>query len=373
MIDIPVIIQSAEDRIAGQVFAQGRHMARQEEWCAIGTLLRGYDAARAQSPAGRPLAEILASGARSDAVEAGIAAANRGDAAAAQCPLDQLRAEVDALCCDHGLALVLARAHAEVGLAWRGPDRHGDHTPEARAAFHAHFAAAQRLVDRFDACEADAPSLAAMRCTLLEAAPRPAARILDDYADLIELDPEMPAYMRALGRNLLPSGFGTYDMLEDGARRIGAETADVWGAGGYAWVYLDALALDRGAFLTLDDEHFVAGLHDILAMRPGQETANLLAAFTGFSLAPAPDAPAAERRVASAFDWIVRDHLREVHATAWAAAPARTGPIAGRACMSGDAADRGAARALSSLGQLFADDLAAGRRVAVDATGWRTA
>ncbi|WP_188129728.1 hypothetical protein [Roseivivax sediminis] len=372
-IEVPVVTKSDEDRVSGQVFAQGRHLARQQDWAALGELVRGYDSARAQSPGGRPLAEILAAGARSDAVEAGSAAARRGDAAAAQRAVAQLEEEFAALCCDHGVALVVAHAHIDIGLAWHGSTRRADLPPEARAAFHAHFRAAGRLLDRFDACEAEAPSLAAARCALLVAADRPAARVADDFADLIELDPATPGHMRALGRNLLPRWFGDYALLEEGARRTAADTADIWGAGGYVWVYLDAMALDPAAFASVDPALFGEGLHDILGKRPDQEMANLLAAFTGFTLSAGPSAPKTERKIARAFGWIVHDHLRAVHASTWAAAHARSGPIAGRACLSGDIAERGQARALSSLGQLFAADLAAGRVVQVGANGWHSA
>ena len=48
--------------------------------------------------------------------------------------------------------------------------------------------------------------------------------------------------MRAFGEALLPARYGGYDMLDSEARRTAAHTDDIWGAGGYVWVYLDALA-----------------------------------------------------------------------------------------------------------------------------------
>ncbi len=38
-----------------------------------------------------------------------------------------------------------------------------------------------------------------------------------------------------------PAAFGSWEMLERQARRTAERTRDLWGAGGYAWVYIGAL------------------------------------------------------------------------------------------------------------------------------------
>ncbi|ETX29237.1 hypothetical protein [Roseivivax isoporae] len=365
-LEVPVIARTREMAEITRHFEQGRHMARQEEWGALGALIRACDRRRAQSAGGLPVAEILASGARSDVVDAGIAAARRGDADGSLKPLGELEQVLEELCCDHGVALVVALAHVDIGHAWRGEAAWAKVPSTNRAAFHAHFRAARRIVDAHDPFECDAPSLAAVRCALLAADRRPAARVADDYEDLVDLDPTTPRHMRALGTHLLPRWFGSYGALDLEARRTAARTADIWGAGAYAWVYLDALAVDPGASALVDPEFLVAGLYDILERRPEQHVVNMLAAFTGFTLCSGPDAHPAERRVAGAFDWILRDRLLEVHPMVWAAAHARVGTPT-----EGCAAERGKARALSTLAQHFAAELGNGQDVALTPSGWQ--
>ena len=361
-IDVPILTSSAEDRARAQILAQGRHLARQQDWAELGALIRAADSARALTPGGASVAELLAAGAREDAVSAACAAVGRSDADAASRPIADLRDELDALSLDHGVALVVVRAHLDLGTAWlrQAADRR-----IGRAGFHTHFNAARKLLDAFDPVEADAASLAAARCAVLPGTRGAAARVIDDYDDLIDLDPRCARHLSALGRDMMPDRFGSHAALHEAACRSAARTADIWGMGGYVWTCLDAIAADPSCVGALDPALFVEGLHDILATRPDQAVVNRLAALTGFTLACGPDAPPAHRAIATSFCWIVTDHLREVHPRVWAAAPS---PVATAA--PADGPETGAARALSSIGRLFADDLAAGRSVRAGPEGW---
>ena len=138
--------------------------------------------------------------------------------------------------------------------------------------------------------------------------------------------------------------------------------ADLWGAGAYTWVYLDALSVDPGAFDKLDAEYFAEGLHDILERRPDQHTVNMLAAFTGYTLSGMACDPGNRGRIASCFNWIVQDHLREVHPLVWMR------PVSNVSHPQPQPADRdlqkrGRVRALSSLAEHFAPQIRAGNRV----------
>ncbi|KMK67863.1 hypothetical protein [Puniceibacterium sp. IMCC21224] len=320
--------QTTEEIERRRYLAQGQFLARQENWAELGRLIRTFDTRRLTTPGGTPMAELLAEGARADAVGAACDAIILGDAKAAEAPLRQLDDMLSELCEDHGVALVVARAYMEVGLFWRGEEP-GDTMPVAQqAAFQIHFRTAYNILERFDPFELDAPSLAAARCALLVAETQPALRVADDYEDLIDLDPQSPRHMRAMGLHLLPLLYGNHEALELEARRTVARTLDIWGAGAYVWVHLDALSRDPDAFRRLDAEFFAEGLHDIVERRPDQHTVNVLAAFTGYTLAgtPAPNPDAARpqdqarARVARCFDWIARDHLTEVHPLVWAQA-----------------------------------------------------
>ncbi|EPX82224.1 hypothetical protein Salmuc_05481 [Salipiger mucosus DSM 16094] len=264
-------------------------------------------------------------------------------------------------------ALVLATAHLCVARAWAG--RPGAPEPSAlrRDARALHLESADRLLDRFDPLEEDSPMLAALRCHLLERQPRAAARLADDYEDLIDLDPACPDHMRALGRDLAPSRFGSWERLDHEARRTAGRTADVWGTGAYAWVWFDALAADPAGFEHVESEFFAEALHDILECRPDQHTANVIAAYCGLSLSGTAERGSARARIAGCFGWIVADHLREVHPAIWARARPRTGATDPAAALR-----RGRVRALSTLAEHFAPQLARGATVVIDARGVHT-
>ena len=354
---------STEDTTAyNRYFEQGQFLSRQENWGELGKLIRCFDQKRLTTPGGTPISEVLAAGARFDAVQSSIEAVGRFDEPGARAPLNALDDVFEEHCEDHGVAVVVALAHVEIAWAWRG-DRWGGALPTTnKAAFHAHCRAAARIVDRFDAFELDAPSLASARCALLAADPRPDLRVADDFEDLIDLAPGCAHHMRRMGLHLLPAWFGSHRRLEMEARRTAARTEDHWGAGGYTWVYLDALAQDPEAFRLLDAELFVAGMHDILDRQPGQHTANLFAAFAGQSAGGQSDTGSARARVAACFDWLVTDHLREVHPLVWMHSNSVVQHAQPVACARA-IQKRGRVRALSTLAEHFSPQIRAGNRV----------
>ncbi len=367
-IEIASCETTPHDLDCARFFAQGQFLARQEQWQELARLIETFDRQRVTTPGGMPVVELLALGARADAVDAARDAVRRNDVHGAHAPIAAFEEILAVHSGDHGVALVVALAHIDIGWAWRG-EGWTQEVPAARlAAFHAHFRAASQILDRFDAIERDAPALAAARCALLPADLRPSMRVADDYEDLIDLDPQSPRHMRSLGNHLLPRWFGSYEELELQARRTAARTRDIWGAGAYAWVHFDALAIDPGAFRRLDAEFMVEGLHDILARRPNQHVVNLLAAYTGLTLARSNTPDPARARVSGCFDWIVRDHLREVHPLVWAAAMPRFGPAAGDCA---ETTARGRARALSTLGEHFAPEIRRGRKIVFRPEGLR--
>jgi hypothetical protein len=128
--------------------------------------------------------------------------------------------------------------------------------------------------------------------------------------------------MRAMGSHLLPRRFGTYDQLEVQALRNAARTQKTWGAGGYTWVQFDAIALDDEACARVDVEYFLEGLHDIVERRPDQQTINLLAAYCSVTLQNGmgrnPKADIARKQICEAANWLIRDHLTELHPLIWA-------------------------------------------------------
>lgn len=319
-LSLPVKDTSAEEEARTALFEEGLHLARQDAWGILGDRIRTSDAARAMTRGGVPEAELLAEGARSDAITAATRAVRKDDDVTASAIMEDMTLVLDEVPEDHGVAYVIAMAHIDIGWAWRGEGWRQDIPASQRAAFFRHFRDAGQLMDRHDAFELNSPMLAAVRCALLSAETRPRERASDDYEDLIDLAPNAAKYMRALGNHMLPRWFGSHERLDHEARRTMERTADVWGAGAYTWTYLDALTVDQDAFSLLDADLFCAGLRDILDRQNDQHTVNVFAAYTGSALDPTGVNTAARSQISDCFDWIVSEHLEEIHPRVWYAA-----------------------------------------------------
>ncbi|MCK0148948.1 hypothetical protein MWU54_02850 [Marivita sp. S6314] len=311
---------SAEEDARSALFEEGLFLARQDAWTTLGDRICRSDAARKMTPGGVPEAELLAEGARADAVTAATRAVKASDETTAAAILDDMALIFEETPNNHAVAYVIAMAHIDIGWAWRGEGWRQDIPAAHRAAFFRHFKAASDLIDAFDPFELDSPMLASVRCALLSAETRPRTRASDDYEDLIDLAPGAGKYMRALGNHMLPRWFGSHERLEHEAQRTMARTQDIWGAGGYTWTYLDALSVDDGAFGLLDAALFCSGMRDILDRQSDQHTINTFAAYTGSALDPDGINQDARAQIADCFDWIVTDYLREVHPRVWYAA-----------------------------------------------------
>lgn len=351
---------------------QGQKLARQEKWEELSQLVRLADDVRLATPGGEPQAMLLAFGARSDVVAAAEDALHDGqppkpDGIAA---LEEMRADHDG---DYPCALVVALAHVDVALAWRAaaPNAAGeDGTAQARH----HLARARDLLAPHDGVALDAPSLVAAQCALAEARPDTRRTLTEGYEQLIDLAPESPRHMRALGAHMLSFEAETrYPDLEVEARRTAARTQACWGAGGYTWVYLDALARDRQAAAMLDCAFFMDGMQDILTRRPNQHLTNVLAAFCAVTMAPDPDrrmgrAAAVCARLNDCADWILADHLQELHPLIWSQAQLSPGvatPLPSRRAL----VTRGRQTALQVIAERFAEDIADGGTIAFSPSG----
>lgn len=347
---------------AARLRARGRFLARQEDWDQLSLEIRTADNNRALTPGLHSQAAMMCEGARQDITDAIVEGVASGDPLAVQAAVASLEPLFTDLPDCPVIAHIVAMSHVEAARAWRGAAMITDLPPERHDAYTHHMAAAVRLNDRFDPFEHDTPLWALVRCAVLEADPQPHARVADDFEDLIDLDPGNPHHMLDFGNALRPVRFGSWEILDAQARRTAARTADIWGAGGYTWVYLGALVEDQGAFRRLDVELFVEGLHDILARQPSQVMANRMAALIGYRLGGRTDEGSSRRRIADCFGWIVQDHLRELHPVIWAEAPARpTAPINAEI----EIERLGRERAMSTLTEFFTPALDAGRRLAI--------
>lgn len=369
-VEIPLCDPAPEQEARDTFRARGRFLARQDAWDELAREIRAADTGRVMTPGLTPAASLLAEGARADVVGAASNAVARGEPATARAVLAALEVVLEETPDCPALAYVVARAHVDTAQAWRGASLPGQLAPQRRDAHDWHMCAATALVDRFDPFEHDSPLWAGVRCDVLETDPRPSQRVADDYEDYIELSPGNPDALMGLGRDLLPSRFGTWEVLDSHARRVSGLCRDVWGVAGYALVYIGALERDIRALMRMDIELFVEGLHELLARHPDQHMANRLAAFAGLTIVRADMARGDFDRLSDCFGWIVQDHLRELHPMVWAEAPI-PGTATPAELNEADQIKRGKARAITTLAQYYAAPLEAGRRLVFTEDGLR--
>ncbi|MCA0921100.1 hypothetical protein [Pseudooceanicola nanhaiensis] len=380
-LELPSCDETEEERLRAEYTAKGQFLARQDCWADLDVQIRNADASRRATPGGTSLAGLLARGARKDAVQSALTDIANGR------PLR--RGGIDALedlVAEHpgcwGVALVVARAHMDIGWGYLGRPM-GGRAQDARevdsAEFQHHVARAAALLEPYCGLELDSPELAAAACdlALAEAAPgvQSADMLMDTYEDLIDLDPHNPAHPRAMGPLLLPRWFGSYERLDRQARDTAKRTADIWEDGGYAAVWTEALATDPEAAAHVDVALFIEGLHDILDQRPDQHTANRFAAFAALTMAPgaAPgdiSRAARDNRAAihAAAGWILRHHLRELHPIVWADAAlplSDTRPTPSRSAR----ITQGTLLARRAISAQFAREIAAGQRITFSPLG----
>ncbi|SEO33953.1 hypothetical protein SAMN04490248_10436 [Salinihabitans flavidus] len=324
---IPVNDNPREEIECAELRTRGQFLARQDLWEDLGEEVRTSDRMRAITRSGQPKAELLLQGARSDAVSAAEHALLHGSPARDSrfmAGIEALEAMMDEHPEDYGLALMVANTHIDIGWAWRGTGAEDSVAVVNREAFVAHFARAGDILDKFCDQEFDSPALTAARCALLPGLDKAAERVADDFEDLIDFDPRNPRPMRQLGTYMLPRWYGDFQRLELEARRTAARLGDLWGAGGYAWVWFDALLLDPRGYSHIDMDYFLDGMTDILDRKESQHFANLVAAqlYHGWQRVRQP-CPEFGMRVGIAralrnhFEDVVQNNLREVHPMIW--------------------------------------------------------
>jgi hypothetical protein len=370
---LPFLPVSDEEMARATHQDRGQKFARQEMWAELSATIRYADSTRLATPGGETASLLLASGARSDVVLAAEDALHDG-AAPQTDGLSALEEVLEEMPDDYATALIVALAHVDTGWAWRNIVGRDD--PERAAArCAAHIARADAILAPHARRDSDAPSLLAARCALHAACTRRARRLPEQYEALLRLDPDGHRHMRALGRHILPSYAGGLRQLEVEARKATLLTHRQWGAGGYAWVYFDALALNKRALDLLDPAFFIEGLQDIVARKHDQHIVNLLTAFCAITMAPGghdevltPQAEAARAALHDCLDWLLQDHLQELHPLIWSQmllAPGHAPLLPSRRAL----VAKGRQTALRIIAARFAGQIADGSSIAFSQQG----
>ncbi len=320
---LPVIDKTEEQMERDWYLYRGQKLIRQESWTELSVEIQQFDEMRAMTSGGTPISELLTRGARGDIVQPIRQSLEDQDTSPNTDGLSAYQAIADANPKDYGIAMIVAYTHLDAAWVWR----HYSPQPDAkvsRNAQHHHFKIARALLDPFDPKRLNAPALAAAKCAALSTQESPKTSNTKLYETLVSLDPKTAQYLRNFGANLLPRRFGSYEMLNTWALKAVEHTRTLWGTGAYAWVYMDALRQDAGAFGVLDLNLFMEAVIDILERCSDQHTANLFAAFTAVTLvqpAPGRESFSGRRRrlqLNEAADWIIETQLREIHPLVWA-------------------------------------------------------
>ncbi|MBE1284911.1 MAG: hypothetical protein GJ676_16485 [Rhodobacteraceae bacterium] len=372
---MPVLDQSRDDRACRQAQERGQFLARQDRWEDLSQEIRDADAARETTPGGMPIAELLAYGARADVIHAVEHALQDGKSGRERpliegiSMLEELRMEYED---DPFINVIVALAHVDTAWAWRGNGNDAAVPRARRERFAAHFDRAEALMRPLLSEATQSPILASAGCALLAGQKGPLGKAADLYEKLIDLDPQNQRHMRALGNHMLPRWFGSYDELELEARRTASRTQNVWGAGGYTWVCFDAITIDEEACARVDVPFFIDGLQDIIKARPNQEMVNLLAAYCAIALRNGlglnEEADLARLQIAEAANWLIRDHLTELHPMIWAHAADGFDNNA-RITSASRFAARGRADALHVIADMFQDEISRGLHVTFTPNG----
>ncbi len=366
---IPCPDPTAEERARDVHQMRGQKLARLEDWDKLTAEISAADAARLKTPGGMPVAEILAYGARNDVVNAVEHALMNGRPAHDAPLLAGIEALEHVLSEDPknpALASIVALAHVDLGWAWRGTAWKIEVPARNLEAFSAHFDRADSILSDFDATSLDSPLVAAAKCALSASRTLSPRQVAQQFETWIDLDPRNGRAYRAFGAQLLPRWNGSYDQLELEARRTAGRMHDVWGAGAYAWTMFDAISSDTAACALVDLDFFLDGLRDILRHTSDQHTVNLLLAYCANTMGATQtgnnEADYVRAQIAQAADWIVREHLTELHPMLWAHA-ARGFDNALRVRSAERFAASGHSDAMHFLRSVFRRELSSGKHV----------
>ncbi len=329
--DRPTSFDCEEDQEFNWYFARGQKLVRQENWEQLGQEIRQFDDMRAMTTGGTPIACILTKGAREDILAPIEKALRDKDGLPNTSGFadyhEILRDHSD----DHGVAAILAFAHIDAGWAWHDYAPRGDNESFLKT-YRRHFSLAQEILNNFNAFDLGSPILASAQCAVLPGLVNPHLRMVDDYEDLLNLDPTTPRNFYNFGMHLLPKWFGSYDLLDTQARRLIDDLDIIWGNGAYALTYTGALNHDLGAIEKMDTDLFLDSMLDVFERRMDQHTVNYYAAFLSLTLgdhSKRKDTKTLRRKrhkILEAVDYIFDEHLHEIHPLLWYDAAATVDP-----------------------------------------------
>jgi len=370
---LPSLPVSDEEMARATHQDKGQKLARQDRWTELSRRIRYADESRLTTPGGETASLLLAFGARSDVVSAAEDALH-DNAEPSPEGIEALEEVLEEEPGDYACALVVALAHLDIAWAWHSIMF--ESTPEKSLnRAHEHLERAEEILAPYDGVVLDAPSVLAAQCALNATNEKRGRHLAEDYATLIGIDPEGHRHMRAMGRHMVPLLRKSPNVLEIEARRVASQTEDVWQAGGYTWVYLDALTADPQAIELLDADFFIEGMENIIDRKRDQHVINQFAAFCAISMAPLKQDKQLSRRghatreqLHDCLDWLLADYLQELHPLIWSQtllAPGQVSMLPSRRAL----VVKGRQTALRIIAARFASEIADGSSIAFSPQG----
>ena len=286
---ISVPEKSANSEENARLHRAAHALVRQDNWETLGQLIREHDQERRTTTSGKATADVLSAGARqdlSDTIAMGLLPTNENGLASATDGVEMLDQVLIDNSDDYGVALVVAQAHMDLGSVWRGQGWADEVPASDWKKFARHFRRATSILEQFDPIANDSPALAAARCRSLAGQPDAAQRIIADYENLIDLAPHYADSYRQFGQALLPRWYGSYELLEERARKLAKETYDHWGSAAYALTFMDAARDDKEALGLVDVAMMLQGLGDYMRTQKDQAIVNQVISYLVVSLAP---------------------------------------------------------------------------------------
>lgn len=370
---LPSLPVSDEEMARATHQDKGQKLARQDRWQELSRRIRYADDARLTTPGGETASLLLAFGARSDVVSAAEDALYDGADPSPE-GIEALDEVLEEFPGDYACALVVALAHLDIAWAWHSI-RFESAPEKSLQQAHFHLQRAEQLLTPYDAFDLDAPSLLAAQCALNATNEKRGAQLAEDYARLIELDPEGHRHMRALGRHMAQQMRRAPNALEVAARRTASQTEEIWGSGGYTWVYLDALTTEPASLELLDGDFFIEGMEHIINRKRDQHVINQFAAFCAIAMAPMDldrplsfDAEDTREQLHECLDWILADYMQELHPLIWSQtllAPGQVTSLPSRRAL----VVKGRQTALRIIATRFAGEISDGSSIAFSPQG----
>lgn len=289
----------------------------EDEWVEIGDQIAAWEAGLASTQGGIRFHEISVdvalSGLQSLIDEAPHAALT-----------DLKEAEIELACFidtherspdSHVLALLAARAHLLVGLAYRADHWPDEDHREAWRRMARHYVAAGEILSDFDARAHMSPLLAEAQYMQALGSPGQTHRIPELFENWITLDPSNPAIYAAHAAWLADPENASDAVVVEMAEAATDRTTDTLGMGGYALFFHPLVERRANARELYDPELFAAAMLDLATMSATQAEVNRMAdALAGEIRSIGDDAPLALR---DTLFMLIRTELRVLYPRLW--------------------------------------------------------